>query len=71
MPNDVTADIDALAAELPLTMTTKELAAIVGLDHRTLRNRRSKRQPPRSLTAGRRVIYTRAAVLEWLRDCAS
>ncbi len=47
-------------------LTTKDLSAETGVPEATLRYWRHRDEGPASFRVGRRVVYRRAAVEEWL-----
>ena len=61
-------DLDQLAEHLPLTLSVAEVAELSGLNPGTVRNRVYLRLPPRPFHAGRRLRFTRTAVVEWLKS---
>jgi predicted DNA-binding transcriptional regulator AlpA len=69
MSSDATdRDLEALLADLPPMLGVAELAKLTGLAEATLRNRHHRGDPPRAVKAGRRIRYTKRAIVEWLRS---
>ncbi len=50
-------------------MTPTQCAAELGIDKRTLERWHRLRQAPPRTKVGKRVLYRRAAVADWLRSC--
>lgn len=48
-------------------VTESELAALAGVDLRTLREWRAKAEDPEHIKLGRNVLYPRQAVADWLQ----
>lgn len=53
--------------QLPAYLNTKQVSAMVDLAVITLEQMRARGKGPAYVRAGRRVLYLRAAVEEWLR----
>ncbi len=57
-----------MATILENYLTTTECAAELGIDKRTLERWHRLREGPPRTKIGKRVLYRRAAVAEWLRS---
>jgi hypothetical protein len=64
-------NLNALAAELPPTLTPQDVARLFGCSVGTLRNMRSADQGPRYMKPAGRVIYLKGDVLAFMAKTPS
>ena len=49
-------------------LSVEQVAALLGVDPRTLRRRHAEGMGPPRIKIGRKVVYLRASLIAWLRD---
>lgn len=74
MPDDTRTstnpDIEFLRAEIAPVVSATDAAKLLGITPKTLYNRANLGLPPRCMRAGRRIRYTREALIEYLTAAA-